>query len=538
MLSQHLFATFNPASSTFAVHAVPTLVPAQRPPAGGDGLGDHQNNMMPAGYVNDPTLHPAPMLPLQQAAQPGPFPETPLPNGASTGIKRFRLPSRGLHITLPSIVQASAFYPSNSYFPDPFLAYFILVHPDNLGELHLGVIPEIDPFAEDAVEGVGNVTDDTDSDADSEVALLGVAAGHQGDLANLEALVLAGLPVPPPAPAPPLVPLPPQENDGTQEQNPDDDPVEDPLPGLGPAPAQPPPAAPAGPEPTWLSTLRCVDSATRQTFAQNGKILHVGPIDHSIAIIRSTDEGRIEIFTTTALHSKPQITVPPRPGRAAAQPRADPFPGLVPAHNVPLPALPFMPGHGPIIPPLPRFAYPTVFHRHALPNLRSRASNLANSSAPGPSRVRPREEEDSPSPSATPNKRPRITYDQAGPSTTPAFAPEPAPRQRSFTPADHAYRPRTNPHVRLGPYAEGDYQCLAYQSPGEVVAATVDDVSGKIALIVESYERHEVVVLDYGWDFWKVDTNEETQWMPKEQAADEPEPEAGTSGTQTRSQSV
>ena len=67
----------------------------------------------------------------------------------------------------------------------------------------------------------------------------------------------------------------------------------------------------------------------------------------------------------------------------------------------------------------------------------------------------------------------------------------------------------TNPHSRTGPYAEGDYQCLNYQPPGDVCAATVDDVSGKICLLVENNDLHQIVVLDYGWDFWKPSTNEE-----------------------------
>jgi len=68
---------------------------------------------------------------------------------------------------------------------------------------------------------------------------------------------------------------------------------------------------------------------------------------------------------------------------------------------------------------------------------------------------------------------------------------------------------KSNPHARLGPYAEGDFQSLRFQTEGDIWAATVDDLSGKICLVVEGSEQIQIVVLDYGWDFWNPAANEE-----------------------------
>lgn len=69
-----------------------------------------------------------------------------------------------------------------------------------------------------------------------------------------------------------------------------------------------------------------------------------------------------------------------------------------------------------------------------------------------------------------------------------------------------------NPHSRFERHVEGDYQVLQYRLYGDIGAATVDEVSGKIALVVRSEGRISLVTLDYGWNFWKPEENEEMEW--------------------------
>lgn len=59
---------------------------------------------------------------------------------------------------------------------------------------------------------------------------------------------------------------------------------------------------------------------------------------------------------------------------------------------------------------------------------------------------------------------------------------------------------------------EGDYQVIGYHPRGTVRAATVDDVSGKIAVVIGDDENVRIVVLDYGWNFWNQTANEELEW--------------------------
>ncbi|KAG8908531.1 hypothetical protein FRB99_005891 [Tulasnella sp. 403] len=291
MLSAHHIAIFNPASSTFAVHLVPILTPIVPPSNNGDNpLLRYQGELVDNRLS---LANPAPVPSnLDYLSQPLPLSLAP-PSGPSLALKRFRLPSRSLNIILPCKIPASAFYPTNSFFPDPFLAYFILVHPENLSGLYLGIIPEIDVLDPDAVEQNQEVeTDDEDEDEDEEQ---GSSAEQQGAGSQNSGF------------APPAVVS--QPNNAPAPHGGDEGPGNGDIP---PIPLQPPPPAPTGPEPTWLNTLRCVDSTSpTATFAPHGRLIYSGTLDHSLCIMRVTDQGKIEMFTSAALHSKPEVPPPP-----------------------------------------------------------------------------------------------------------------------------------------------------------------------------------------------------------------------------------
>lgn len=239
------------------------------------------------------------------ADQPAGLEPLPLPaNGPQYPLARFRLPSRGLNIYVPASVRASSFVRDNSGFPEPFLAYFVLVQPESPGILHLGVLPELDAQGGGGrrkrrrrIREGGRAGSTEDDEGEDE--------GASEDDDDLEVLVdgsmgngLHGTPGGAPSIA---ESLPPTENAPPGSQHP---------PQHGPGGPHHPPEMM---EPSWLRTLRCTDSTIPDTFSLHGKILHVGPLDHSIAILRSSDDGsgRIEVFTTSAMYTPAEKVEPP-----------------------------------------------------------------------------------------------------------------------------------------------------------------------------------------------------------------------------------
>ncbi|KAG8973323.1 hypothetical protein FRC05_008867 [Tulasnella sp. 425] len=532
LLSRQHFATFNPASSAFAVHLVPLLTPLAedpQPPAPADV--PRAGGMMRLLKQGEDAVQAA------ASQQPPPYYHLPPPTGISSmGIRRFRLPARSLNFTTPEKVAASSFYTSNAAFLDPFLGYVVLSHPDTPAQPYLGLIPAIDSGELDDPEDLDphdedDEDDEPEEDEPAESDGVDSAPGTQ----EPQGVVSPHLP---PAPIPAILALPHVS------------PVIDPPAQLGPPPVQPPP----DPEYKWLTTLRCVDSTTTDTFAPRGRILRVGPLDHYVSILRSTEDGKIEIFTTAALHSKPEIPQPAQGnrtaqahlGRAARQQQEQQN-----QQRLPMPAFNFRA----LIPP--PMGDMTAGLRNMLFPARPFSGPLQSSGA-GPSQPRA---SSAPSSSAVDIndvvaqvnlEAVMAEIDRAGPSGSSqsrappsllGFQPRPmasslpsAPLSGPSSPSSTRSNPMesaqsTNPHSRMGAYAEGDFQYLDYQAPGEVWASTVDDVSGKICLVVENIEeRPEIVVLDYGWDFWKIENNEEKQWDTRNEDA--------TGGWVVRSQSV
>ncbi|KAG8885703.1 hypothetical protein FRB97_000146 [Tulasnella sp. 331] len=644
LLAPHLLAVFNPASSSFAVFMVPPLR-SINPSASPEPITD---DISPAPAHDQNTPQPAPQpLPQLPQTQTVNIPGHEMPqHGPQYPLARFRLPSRGLNITLPSSVRASAYLARNSSFPEPFLAYFILIQPESPSVLHLGIVPELDAQMEEGGPRASSIASDL---SDGEVDLASNVADDgnetQAGPSTLQqqhqpqSAMLVSPPLPP-APAPHTVNLP--HNDS---------------PDLVAAPA--PPAVPADGallpemiEPSWLRTLRCTDSTTSDTFSSKGRILHVGPVDHSIAIIRTDDRlGRVEIFTSAAMYAKTESPAasPPRPreepyfapngirvaeggngngsgsgsgrmrhfaaalpnfglllpqppalltpsttpwisGSAASHPMpsyfsAHPYGGSLSSFVLPpiiqhpdaalapnanphvvgggasstLDELSFEHPSNPPPPPLPSYslsehvndpafyattpAYPNI--GSTLPNGLRRTSLPARSSITnGMSALRllpPYQRSSTPSSSSAsasasasasssrsnaPASSSRPIYSAPLPPPPPPPPPPPStskthtsyahinssPREAEDlhrSPGSSASNSTSPPHARLGSSIEGDYQYLGYRTSREIHAATVDDVSGKICIVEASKDGYEVVVLDYGWDFWKVDVNDE-----------------------------
>ena len=517
LLSDNLIASFNQASSAFTVHRVPPLTPqipinanVSVPPVPEGAPGEAQQ---------EAALLPPPVIPLENA---------PPPNVPSMGIRRFRLPSRNLHVTTPSKVPASAFFPSNANFADPFQAYFVMAHPDNTSDLYLGIIPTIDDDREASESGDSQSEGSSTSDEEQEIEDSFDPASSQpaadpffGSQDAVFDPLLHVLDPPPPA---------------VMELHPNALPHP-----IGPPPPLPPPVLP-GPDATWLTTLRCVDSTTHDTFAPRGRILHVGALDHSVAILRSTDDGKLEIFTTTALHNKPEaseVAPPRRPHhqnhRLSEDFRLD-FDGD--PHQSYLED--YLMRHAPgLFRGLPGVPLNSTIGRDLMPYLppEVQLSQIADGqgyagSSTGGYPMPPPRRNTTPS---TPSPRKRSKTD----NHTPEPAALPTDSETTATPSASPQKP--NPHTRSGPYLEGDFQRLAYQAEGDIWAAALDDVSGKMCLVVEGPDRIQVVILDYGWDFWKPEANEELQWLWSANAV----PAAGTpdspdapEGAPTRSQSV
>lgn len=513
-MSNDYFASFNPASSAFAIHKVPQLLP----------LGGIPDAVPPVEVPEEG----------EEDAQPPVLHALPPVGDPSTGVKRFRLPSRNLQVTLPERIPASSFYQDNSQFPDPFLAYFLVSHPDNMSEIYMGLIPEITPDddSEDIIESDAGGDGEDDSGQDSEESQPNIPV--PAALQHLQHQHLAQQQAQPPPQQQQQQQVPGQL--GPQGANGGNQPAEA---GGQPAPQQAQPI-PQGPEPEWLCTLRCVDTSTNSTFSREGKILWCSSLDHSVAVLRSSDEGYLELFTTSALHSKP-ATAQPTP-RAISRhhhnqqhsyhyhgymhPRlynfAYPPPtGLHGMQGVPLSRLPRYfapPPQWDVFHPRP----PAIGAPWPYPATADALSLLANVGGPGPSSNRVRSVEINFSfASESPRKRPRlagVSPERSSGTSSPGAGPSSSSRATSVpsaslpSPPPRSYTSPANPHPRIGLYAEGDHQVISYRPQGEVWAATVDDVSGKIALVVENYEQVNIVMLDYGWDFWKPEANEERAW--------------------------
>ncbi|KIO34269.1 hypothetical protein M407DRAFT_16806, partial [Tulasnella calospora MUT 4182] len=292
LLSRQHFATFNPASSAFAVHLVPLLTPLAedpQPPAPADA--PRAGGMMRLLKQGEDAVQAA------ASQQPPPYYHLPPPTGmASMGIRRFRLPARSLNFTTPEKVAASSFYSSNAAFQEPFLGYVVLSHPDTPAQPYLGLIPAID-FGE--LDDPDELDPHDEDDEDDELEEDEPADSDGVDSAPGTQEPQVASPHLPPAPIPAILSLPHVS------------PVIEPPAPLGPPPAQPAP----DPEYKWLTTLRCVDSTVPETFGPRGRILRVGPLDHYVSILRSTEDGKIEIFTTAALHSKSEAPQPPQGNR-------------------------------------------------------------------------------------------------------------------------------------------------------------------------------------------------------------------------------
>ncbi|KAG9039190.1 hypothetical protein FRB95_011775 [Tulasnella sp. JGI-2019a] len=567
LLAPHLLAVFNPASSSFAVFMVPPLKSVLPSPASPEPLADDS----PPAQELTPVQPPQPLPNQNQNLHMHNHEMTP---PAQYPLARFRLPSRGLNICLPSSVRASAYLRRNSSFPEPFLAYFILIQPESPSVLHLGIVPELDAQMEEGGQRASSIASDL-SDGEIDLASNVADDGMEPQNPSQPATGTVSPPLPP-APAPSTVNLP-------QTGSPD----------LVAVPA--PPAIPAdGPlppemiEPSWLRTLRCTDSTTSETFSSRGRILHVGPMDHSIGIIRATDDqsGRVEIFTSAAMYAKteaPQATPVPSssrirdddyfrggmPGNWSVRPRQ--LAPSLPNFGLILPQPPVTPwmsagleytlnGHGSLLPPIvhrPEAVDPRLLdHRPTSAAGSSEALHVEQTTQPPP-QIHPHPESAnnliipttaSPAPidqfmpagsmgltlprtslsnhmstlrllpshqrpsllSSSSSSRPNSSY--ASSSRSSYFTPKPTNNTNSSSSSWGAESIRNSttspPHVRMGSSIEGDYQYLGYLTDRDIHAATVDDVSGKICLVEVSKDGYDVVVLDYGWDFWKTDASD------------------------------
>lgn len=226
------------------------------------------------------------------------------------------------------------------------------------------------------------------------------------------------------------------------------------------------PQAPALPfDSEWLPTLRCVDTNSGETFSRRGRTLWCSSIDHSVAVLRTNQEGQLQLFMTSALHAK----------SGAAQPE-------LPATSCHLRNQ--------------QCLHPYQGHMHPIswPYPPSGASSVIADMVPSPSRTR-----------ATRG----LVYNDNHPQASSTAGSSSEFGGQAFLPHPRSYCSAVNPHFRVGRYAEGDHQVLRYKLSGNIEAATVDDTSGKIAFVVERYRRLNIVVLDYGWDFWKIEANDE-----------------------------
>ncbi|KAG9015935.1 hypothetical protein FRB90_004142 [Tulasnella sp. 427] len=406
LLSRHHFATFNPASSAFAVHLVPLLTPlaeAPQPPAPADV--PRAGGMMRLLKQGEDAAQAA------ASQQPPPYYHLPPPTGmASMGIRRFRLPARSLNFITPDKVPASSYFTSNASFVEPFLGYVVLSHPDAPSQPYLGLIPAIDFGELDAPEPLDphdEEDDDDDDDEPEEDEPGGESDAVDSAPATQEPQVAS--PHLPPAPVPALLALvPPPPGDMTA--------------GLrsmlfGNRHAHAPGAGPSG---SQSQTSGAGPSQPRASSAPS-----TSPVDVN-DIVAQVD---LEAIMTEIGRAGPSGS-----GSGSSSSSRPPL-SMLGLHPQPrAPSLPSAP----------------------LSGLSSPSSIRSNLIEPTQS---------------------------------------------------------LNPHSRMGAYAEGDFQHLDYQAPGEVWASTIDDVSGKVCLVVENIEeRPEIVVLDYGWDFWKPENNVESHW--------------------------
>ncbi|KAG8963420.1 hypothetical protein FRC03_003009 [Tulasnella sp. 419] len=417
LVSNELVAVFNPASSTFSIHVIPPLVPLSFPGTGPQGqtaiapiasaplkrfrlparnliltfpkLRNRTTKVIPAPSDPSPTMSASSSATSSSGFASHEGSSSASSSGAS-GSGFHHEPTNTPQMAHPSISDPSAPHASNSLVS----AYFLLFHPEDPANLHLGIIPYINPNEEEDVAPGSGDPDDGLGRASVEAV--------DGDLAlavaNDEPDTAAG-------------------------------PSNDPNASI----QQPADAGPAAPnnnnnnlnaEPTWLETLRCHDStiapivptvanhapflSTRDSFTfttSKSKILYVGGTER-ILILRSTDEGVLEIFTTEAIWRRNWEAI-----------------------------------HGP----------------------------------------------------------------QQSPSNEPQ------------SPAAASSSGRRRPEI--APWAEGDYQTLSYRATGEVWAACVDDLSGKVCMVAEDHnELYEIVVLDYGegegeQEKWRILTEEDLGGM-------------------------